>query len=210
MSDETTPHADVTAPENSAAQAEPFTESAPPSEPALYEVIDKLESERADLKDKLLRALADMENMRRRAEKEMADARVYAIAKFAGDMLGVADNMGRAHKAIPQEAREAADATLKTLLEGVELVERDMLRALERHGVRQIDPKGEKFDPNFHQAMFELPDPSLPNGTVAQVVQIGYVIGERVLRPALVGVARGGPKAATPAAEPGASVDKSA
>jgi molecular chaperone GrpE len=210
MSDETTPHADVTAPENAAAQPEPFIEGASPSEPALYEVIDKLEAERAELKDKLLRTLADMENMRRRAEKEVADARVYAIAKFAGDMLGVADNMGRAHKAIPQEAREAADATLKTLLEGVELVERDMLRALERHGVRQIDPKGEKFDPNFHQAMFELPDPSLPNGTVAQVVQIGYVIGERVLRPALVGVARGGPKAAAPAAEPGASVDKSA
>jgi molecular chaperone GrpE len=209
MNDDTKQHADASA------DTMPQGAEGPGGQglPSLHEVIDKLEAERSDLKDKLLRALADMENMRRRTEKEVADARTYAISKFAADMLGVADNMGRAHKAVPDDVRANADATLKTLLDGVELVERDMLRALERHGVRQIDPKGEKFDPNFHQAMFELPDPSLPNGTVAQVMQVGYVIGDRVLRPALVGVARGGPKVVPPsgpAAEPGATVDKSA
>lgn len=207
MNDEPKQHADTS--QDAAAQT--AEGAAGQGMPSLHEVIDKLEAERSDLKDKLLRALADMENMRRRTEKEVADARAYAISKFAADMLGVADNMGRAHKAVPEEARAAADPTLKTLLDGVELVERDMLRALERHGVRQIDPKGEKFDPNFHQAMFELPDPSLPNGTVAQVMQVGYVIGDRVLRPALVGVARGGPKVApAPTVEPGSTVDKSA
>jgi len=189
------------------AAVEPMAEP-PAPDAALYAVIDKLEQERAELKDKLLRALADMENLRRRSERELADARTYAIGKFAADMLGVADNMGRAHGAIPAEARAAAEPTLKTLLEGVELVERDMIRALEKHGVRKIEPLGEKFDPNFHQAMFELPDPSVPNGTVAQVVQGGYVIGDRVLRPALVGVARGGPKIVSN--EAGASVDKTA
>ena len=112
----------------------------------------------------------------------------------AGDMLGVADNMGRALATIPAEARATGDATIKALVEGAELTEREMLRALEKHGVKKIDPKGERFDPNFHQAMFEVPDPSVPNGTVAQVVQVGYSIGSRVLRPAMVGITKGGPK----------------
>jgi molecular chaperone GrpE len=171
------------------------------------EVVAKLEAERTDLKDKLLRALADLENQRRRSERELADARSYAIAKFAGDMLDVADNMGRAVAAIPMEARQAGDATLKGLVEGAELTERAMLKALEKHGVKRLNPIGEKFDPHFHQAIFEVPDPSLPAGTVAQVVQVGYSIGDRVLRPAMVGVARGGPKASAPT-EAGATVDK--
>jgi molecular chaperone GrpE len=206
--------ADSTAAEGAAAsQAAPEVSaegsaSAPANDNA-SEVIAKLELEKSELKDRLLRTLADIENMRRRTEREVADARSYAITRFAGDMLGVADNMARALAAISPEAREGADPTLKAVVEGAELTEREMLRALEKHGVRKIDPKGEKFDPNFHQAMFEIPDSTLANGTVAQVVQVGYSIGDRVLRPAMVGVARGGPKAG-PQAEAGGTVDKSA
>src|SRR4051794_24233383 len=198
--------AETTAPADSTGEA---TAEAGHAE-AVAELVKKLEAERADLKERLLRTLADMENLRRRTEREVADARTYAVAKFAGDMLGVADNMGRAIAAIPAEARESGDAVVKALLEGAELTERDMLRALEKHGVRKIDPKGEKFDPHFHQAVFETPDPSLPNGSVAQVMQVGYVIGDRVLRPAMVGVARGGPKVAPGAGQTdaGAAVDK--
>jgi molecular chaperone GrpE len=160
-----------------------------------FEVLTKLQAENAELKDKLLRTLAEVENVRRRGEREVNDTRQYAVAKFAGDMLDVADNMARALANTPAEAKES-DAAVKTLVEGVELTEKAMLRALEKHGVKKLDPKGERFDPNFHQAIFEVPDPSVPNGTVAQVVQVGYSIGTRVLRPAMVGVARGGPKVA--------------
>lgn len=153
-----------------------------------------LEAEKLDLKDKLLRTLADMENLRRRTEREVADARSYAVANFARDMLNVADNVGRAIGSVPAEARESADGVFKGLIEGIDLTERDLLKTLERHGVRKLDPQGQKFDPNLHQAMFEVPNPDVPSGTVVQVVQSGYVIGERVLRPALVGVAKGGPK----------------
>ncbi len=165
-----------------------------------FEVLTKLQAENAELKDRVLRAMAEIENVRRRGERELNDARQYAIAKFAGDMLGVADNMERALASVPAEARES-DAAVKALVEGVELTEKEMLRSLEKHGVKKLDPKGERFDPNFHQAMFEVPDPSVPNGTVAQVVQVGYSIGTRVLRPAMVGVARGGPKPAAAEAE---------
>jgi molecular chaperone GrpE len=116
--------------------------------------------------------------------------------------------MGRAIAAIPAEARAGTDAALSALIEGAELTEREMLRALEKHGIKRLDPKGERFDPNFHQAIFEVPDPAVPTGTVAQVVQVGYSIGDRVLRPAMVGVARGGPKPS--AAEAGATIDKTA
>jgi len=165
-----------------------------------FEVLTKLQAENAELKDRLLRTLAEVENVRRRGEREVNDTRQYAVAKFAGDMLDVADNMARALANTPAEARET-DPAVKTLVEGVELTEKAMLRALEKHGVKKLDPKGERFDPHFHQAMFEVPDPSVTNGTVAQVVQVGYSIGSRVLRPAMVGVARGGPKAATAEAE---------
>jgi molecular chaperone GrpE len=111
-------------------------------------------------------------------------------------MLTVADNFQRAIDNVPAEARENAEPAFRTLIEGIELTERDMLKALERHGVKRLEPQGQKFDPNLHQAMFEVPDPSVPSGTVVQVMQTGYVIGDRVLRPALVGVAKGGPKAA--------------
>jgi molecular chaperone GrpE len=154
-----------------------------------------LEAEKADLKDKLLRLMADMENLRRRTEREVAEARTYAVANFARDMLNVADNVRRAIESVPEEARTSAEGSFKGLIDGIDLTERDLLKTLERHGVKKLEPQGQKFDPNVHQAMFEVPNPEVPNGTVVQVVQSGYVIGERVLRPAMVGVAKGGPKA---------------
>ena len=165
-----------------------------PAEPDRADPIAALHEENQSLKDKLLRTLADMENLRRRTEKEIADARTYAVANFARDMLTVTDNLRRALDSCPEEVRLAADGTIKPMLEGVELTERDLLKTLERHHIRKIDPTGERFDPNVHQAMFEVEDPSVAAGTVTQVVQSGFVIGERVLRPALVGVAKGGAK----------------
>ncbi|WP_156850641.1 nucleotide exchange factor GrpE [Bartonella refiksaydamii] len=155
-----------------------------------------LQNENKDLKDQLLRLAADMENLRRRTARDMADARAYSIANFARDMLSVSDNLNRALEAIPEGAKES-DAGLKTLAEGVEMTERAMIAALERHGVQKIHPEGQKFDPNFHQAMFEIPNSDVPDNTVQQVVQAGYIIGERVLRPAIVGVAKGGAKEAS-------------
>jgi molecular chaperone GrpE len=165
------------------------TEAAAPADPTTA-----LAREAADLKDRLLRSLAEMENLRRRTDKQVDDARVYGIANFARDSLAVADNMRRALDAVTPELRETADAAVKALIEGVELTERELLRVLEKHGVKKLEPLGNKFDPNLHQAMYEVPDPSVPAGTVAQVVQAGYTIGDRVLRPALVAVAKGGAK----------------
>ena len=151
-----------------------------------------LAKEAADLKDRLLRTLAEMENLRRRTEREVADARTYGVTNFARDILAVADSMERALKALDEGIRAQADAGVKALLDGVELTERELLKVMEKHGVRKIEPMGQKFDPNLHQAMFELPDPTVPAGTIVQVMQPGYTIGERVLRPALVGIAKGG------------------
>ena len=173
--------------------AEPAAQAA---EPDPFTVIEKLNAENAELKDRLLRALAEMENLRRRTEREVADARAYGVANLARDMLSVADNLARAVESFPSEERAAADAALKALIEGVELTERDLHAALGRYGVTKLSPEGEKFDPNFHQAMYEMPHDTLPAGAVAQVVQSGWKIGERVLRPALVGVSKGGVKAA--------------
>jgi len=137
-----------------------------------------------------------MENLRRRTEREVVEARSRGAAAFAADVLSVSDNMRRALDAVGADLRESVDAGVKALIEGVELTERDLLRAFEKHGIKQLDPQGEKFDPNFHQAMYEVPDPSVPAGTVVQVVQPGYTLGDRMLRPALVGVSKGGAKAA--------------
>lgn len=178
----------------------------------IHSVIEALNTENSQLKDKVLRTLAEMENLRRRTEKEVADARTYATTNFARDMLNVADNVRRALESVPAEAAAAAEGALKALMEGIDLTERDLLKTLERHGIRKLEPKGEKFDPNLHQAMFEIPDPSVPNGTVREVVQAGFVIGDRVLRPALVGVAKGGarPGQAPGADAAGSTVDKQA
>lgn len=164
------------------------------------DAIAALETENGELRNQILRIAADMENLRRRTSKDVADAKAYSIANFARDMLQVSDNLTRALDAIPSDVRES-DANLKALADGVELTDRAMLAAMERHGVKRIDPKGERFDPNFHQAMFEVPDPSQPANIVAEVVQVGYVIGDRVLRPALVGVTKGGPKEAQKVAD---------
>lgn len=170
-----------------------------------FEALTRLVKENEELKDRALRVAAEMENLRRRTARDVHDARTYAIAGFARDMLSVSDNLRRALDAIPAEARTAGEAGFAALVEGVEMTERAMLSTLERHGVRKLDPQGEKFDPNFHQAMFEVPNPSVPANTVVQVVQSGYSIGERVLRPAMVGVSTGGPKQARAdaPAEPG-------
>lgn len=177
------------------------------TEPELDPVVDQglqriaaLEKEAGDLRDQLLRTLADMENLRRRTEREIADARTYAVTNFARDIVGAADNLTRAIAAVDAEARSTGGEAMISLVEGVELTERELMKALEKHGVTKVEPQGEKFDPNFHQAMFEVPDPSVPSGTVVQVMQAGFKIGDRVLRPALVGVGKGGPKVA-PAAD---------
>ncbi|HEV2557161.1 MAG TPA: nucleotide exchange factor GrpE [Microvirga sp.] len=190
------PNGHATEPADPAAVQNGIGEAA--NDAAAPDPIAALEAEKLDLKDKLLRTLADMENLRRRTEREVADARSYAVTNFARDMLNVADNVRRAIESMPAEARETAEGAFKGLIEGIDLTERDLLKTLERHGVKKLDPQGQKFDPNLHQAMFEVPNPDVPNGTVVQVVQSGYVIGERVLRPALVGVAKGGPKAEAP------------
>lgn len=178
-------------------------EQAATAEAGLDAQLAKLQAERDDLKDKLLRTLAEMENLRRRTEREIADAKTYAVTSFARDMLGSSDNLRRALESLPADALKAADTAVKALHEGVELTERELLKTLERHGVRRIDPLAEKFDPNLHQAMFEAPDAEIAKGLVSKVVQTGYKIGERVLRPALVGVSAGAPKAPeAPAGEP--------
>ena len=158
--------------------------------------VEALAKEAAELRDKMLRTLAEMENLRQRTRREVADSKIYGITGFARDVLDIADSLQRTIDAVPAETRESADPLLKALIEGVELTERSLLSALEKNGVKKFDPQGEKFNPNFQQAMYEVPDPSVPAGTVVQVVQAGYTIGERVLRPALVGVSRGGAKAA--------------
>jgi molecular chaperone GrpE len=155
-----------------------------------------LEREHADMRDRLLRTLAEMENLRKRTDREVADSRLYGVSSFARDVLGVADNMRRALDAVAPELRASAQSGVKALIDGVELTERELVKALEKNGVRQFTPQGEKFDPNLHQAMFEVPDATVPAGSVVQVVQPGYMIGDRMLRPALVGVSKGGPKAA--------------
>lgn len=167
-----------------------------------YEALMRLLKENEELKDRALRTAAEMENLRRRTARDVHDARAYAIANFARDMLSVSDNLNRALDAIPAEAKAAGDAGFKALIEGVDLTERAMLAALERHGVKKLQPEGERFDPNFHQAMFEVPNADVPANTVVQVVQPGYSIGDRVLRPAMVGVAKGGPKAASEPQKP--------
>jgi molecular chaperone GrpE len=179
----------------------------------LHSVIEALNAENAQLKDRALRALAEVENVRRRTEKDMADARAYAVSNFARDILTVGDNLRRALESVGEAARSGADASFRALVDGVELTERDLHKTLERHGIKRLDPKGERFDPHLHQAMFEVADPSLPAGTVAQVVASGFTIGDRVLRPAMVGVAKGGPRpvadAPTGAGGTGRATDRS-
>jgi len=171
---------------------------------ALQADLDKKTAEIAAKQDQYLRAVAETENVRRRLEKEKEDIAKYAITKFAKDILSVGDNFQRAIAAVPKDAVET-DPALKTLLDGVILAERDYKTALERHGVRVIDPAGQPFNPHHHQAVMEQENTDVPAGTVLQVYQVGYMIDDRNLRPAMVVVSRGGPKTAKTDEAPGAA-----
>jgi molecular chaperone GrpE len=191
------PPADQPAPDANEPAAYAPEVAAPEAAPVI-DPVAVLEAEKADLKDKLLRTLAEMENLRRRTEKDVADAKAYAVTNFAKDMVGAADNLRRALESLPADIRVMADAAVKGMVDGVELTERDLIKTLERHGVKRLDPIGQKFDPNLHQAIFEAPDPAIAKGAVMQVVQSGFTIGGRVLRPALVGVSSGPGAASAP------------
>jgi molecular chaperone GrpE len=150
--------------------------------------VENLEARAKELNDKLLRAMAEMENVRRRAEREVQDARAYAVTGFARELLSVSDNFQRALKALPGEAREKDE--FKPFIEGIELTGRELSNIFERHGIKIIKPKRKAFDHNLHQAMFEVETSEFPPGTVMEVIQEGYTIRDRLLRPAMVGVAR--------------------
>lgn len=163
-------------------------------EPAVeVDPIEELTAEVAELKDKLLRQAAEMENLRRRTEREKQDMAKYAISNFAKDIITLDDNLARTLSAVPEGAIDE-DPALKALVEGVEMTGRELTNVLERHGIKRIDPKGEIFDPNSHQALFEIPNPEVAAGTVMEVVAPGFTIDSRILRPAMVGVAKGGEK----------------
>ncbi|MBU1175647.1 MAG: nucleotide exchange factor GrpE [Alphaproteobacteria bacterium] len=179
----------------------------------MLDPVEALVAENTELKDRLLRLAAEMENLRKRTEREIADTRNYAISGFARDMLVVTDNLSRALNAVPEEARQSADENVKSLIEGIEMTERETYRLLQKHGVEPIDAEGEKFDPHWHQAVFEIPNPDVPEGTVLKVMQAGFAIGGRVLRPSMVGISKGGPKTPPepkPETAPGVEIDKQA
>ena len=157
------------------------------------ERIAALEAEAKQAKDQALRALAELENTRRRLEAQAEDRARFAVTNFARDVLNVADNLRRALDAMPAEARET-DELARGLLSGVEMTERELMNTFERYGIKQVPAEGQRFDPNLHQAMMEVEDPSRPAGMVAMVMQQGYVLHERLLRPAMVAVTKGGPK----------------
>ena len=187
MPDETLPETNFPATEG---DAPPTVENTPDP----FAVLQSLQRENGELKDRLLRTLAEMENLRRRTEKEVADAKLYGVSSFARDMLSFADNLRRAVDNIPDDLRKSADSAVKTLTSGLEVIERDFIGRLARHGVKKLEPLGGKFDPNLHEALYEVPDETVPNGTVVKVVEDGYTIGERVLRPAKVDISRAGAK----------------
>ena len=177
---------------NGAGDLPPETGSEAQTPVPLDEQIKQAQTEAAEYKDRLLRALAETENVRRRAERDRSDATKYGVTQFARDLLDVADNLRRALESVPES--QVRDDVTRNLLAGVAATERALLSALERHGIRRLDPKGERFDHNFHQAIFEVENTGKPAGTVIEVLQPGYVLHDRLLRPAMVGVAKGEPK----------------
>src|SRR5258708_2892043 len=182
----------------------PANENAPAEAPrSLEERLASAEAEATELRDRALRAMAEVENIRRRAQREREDALKYAAANIARDFLSTADNLRRALASLPEA--QVKDEAVKNLLAGVAATERELLAAFEKHAIRRIDPKGERFDHNFHQAIFEVETTGKPAGTVIEVLQPGYVLHDRLLRPAMVGVAKGGP-----AVEPGERGDTTA
>jgi molecular chaperone GrpE len=179
----------------------PEPTTAPPAGEAVAAPADEaslLKAEIAELKDRVLRAHAEMDNVRKRLEREKADMAKFAITKFARDIVGVGDNVQRAIDAVPHKAAEQ-DPALKSFIDGVTMIERELLSVLGRHGVTRLDPKGQPFNPHHHQAVIEAPAPDVPSGTVTKVFQAGYMIEDRILRPAMVAVARGGMKPQPPA-----------
>ena len=177
---------------NSEPQSEPKKEPSPGMEAAVSappeDTIKRLETELAEAKDRYLRTAAEMENLRKRLERERADERKYAISRFVRDLTPVADNLGRALKAVTPQQRD--DPSVRSLLDGVELTERELLAALERNGVKRIVPKGEPFNPNFHQAVAEVPMEGAAPGSVIEVIEAGYVLEDRLIRPAMVVIAK--------------------
>jgi molecular chaperone GrpE len=179
-------------------------EETPSEAAATAQRLVEAEAEIARLKDEYLRALAETENVRRRAARDREEASQYAISSFARDMLSVADNLQRALGSVDEEARKH-DPALDALMSGVELTEKELQTVLDRHGVKRILATGQPFDPHVHEALYEIPDENVPQGTVLQEVQSGYTIHDRTLRPARVGIARGGPK---PGAQPESAADE--
>lgn len=157
-------------------------------------LVEQLQAEKADLQDKQLRALAEAQNVRRRAQQDVEKERKFGIERFARDVLSVADNLGRALSALPADP-EAVDPAVRNVVIGVQATERELLSVLERHGVTRVEALGKPFNAEFHQAMMEIEDPSVPSGTVVQELAPGYLIAGRLLRAAMVGVSKGGPRA---------------
>jgi molecular chaperone GrpE len=189
--------------ESGAAATAAATAAAQAAAQSPEEQLAALRAETADLKDRLLRAHAEVENMRKRTEREKEEIAKYAVTRLARDVVTVGDNFQRAIDAVPADAAEQ-DPALKSFLEGVIMTERELLNALERHGIRRIQPMHEPFNPHLHQAVMEMPRPDVPAGTIVQIFQPGFTIEDRVLRPAMVAVAKGGPKPApAPETPPG-------
>ncbi len=208
---EEAPATEAAAPEANAgntAYAQPRPDPGDPNGPTLQEALQQvrvLGQEIADMKDKMLRVMADADNTRRRSERDLRDTAKFAVTAFARDMLSVSDNLKRALEAIPADQLET-NAQLKTIYEGVEATERELMRAMAKNGITKIEPLGQKFDPNMHEVIFEIPSMDSEPGTVLQVVETGYMIHERLLRPARVGIAKN--EGAPPAPESGGIVDQ--
>jgi molecular chaperone GrpE len=202
VKDQARAEAEAEAAEEALADANQYSEVSGDGDAPPQDHIAGLEAELAAMKDQMLRALAEAENTRRRAERDRQEATKYGAVGLARDLLSVSDNLRRALEALPEDARDG-DGWAKDLITGVELIEREVLDAFGKHGVVKMEPLGEPFDHNFHQAMFELEDLEKPAGTVVQQMQPGYRLHDRLLRAAMVGVSKGGPKAEKKAEEEG-------
>jgi molecular chaperone GrpE len=172
----------------------------PPKPEGVAAEVEQLQAEKADLQDKLLRALAEAQNVRRRAQQDVERERKFGIERFAKDVLSVADNLGRALSALPDDA-DTIDPTLRNVIVGVQATERELQSVLERHGIKRIESLGQPFNAEFHQAMMEVQDPTVPTGMVVQELAPGYLIAGRLLRAAMVAVSKGGPAARSPSNE---------
>lgn len=190
------------APADMPADADPSLDIPPKPESAaeLQQLVDQLQAEKADLQDKQLRALAEAQNVRRRAQQDVEKERKFGIERFARDALSVADNLGRALSALPADL-EAVDPALRNVIVGVQATERELQSVLERHGVTRVDALGQPFNAEFHQAMMEVEDSTVPTGTIVQEMVPGYLLAGRLLRAAMVAVSKGGPAVRAPSNE---------